>query len=1003
MDSKELTELKQELAEFRKAVNLQLDNMQVRLEQHLISPDRPADADTHMSSLLQSTSQATVATTESTGESTTTSETSEALPAKANSNQSHQVQDLQREERQSKQQVVPNQTVETSTLHAKPSPDKPSNARKKPQSNNKASQPSGLARYPQIQAILVALFTTLWSWFEPVHILYDSYKKRGMGHVFLLTVGGIGLTLAGVGYLMQLLIEQLQAGSKSLLFSGIAVSVVFAGVKMHSTSRFKEFSVALVALGLLMMYSTVYFSGNVYHILEPRFTLLAYLLTACACHYLAHRLDIKIIYSLGIIGIALLPMLSGKDQHDSLWYLIAVCLVGLGALWFAQKQKLNWLLGLTLSGVFIASEWVGLQNSSTLLLISTFYLLLIWILSQVVAKGEIKTAALLLAAYVGSWLTLLYQSHLLVSASILTLSTVSHGVLCAYVALQFYRRQHNKLSQSVFTVMATLWFCVTAVNLLGQAHWGLAWLIEGMLLMYLASRLEMKHAFITAQGLIAAAIIYNFAAMLPWLPFPALHTVNGWTMCLSISVGLAYWVRLLKKSKFDNSWVTGLVSGLYLLEAGWFSYVLLVCSYFELSDWLVPVVFALQVALLFWSRYLREQAIEWLALGLSLITVSLAIQAFEVAGSFYITDISLAGKVATVTLFLQMWLWAEFYRRYYIEGKLHWCSEQVRLLFYLLLPVCWWSTAYRLTGSGALCFAAFSPLISLTVFLCVRHTVLLKQTQVLTVLAGVGLLLAAVFNWWYGLVGLSVLLVKATIVWWCKYRRGIKVAAPFLLTSVILFSGFIIPLSFGVWQMSLLLPLTLGSCYWLFVYSNPFRYKSLRLLRPMSVLVNKTFLVLSLLTVVDEPWLVLVPLTYLVAGIRLNAQPLISFTQIKLPTLVQNHLIFFASYSTLLLGVKFTYAMLLLGPLMALQGVFMVLRYRSQRYESHVKANQLGLGFLILGVLKVLLLDINASELWQKVLLLVGIGVLLLLASWFYQKLVPVDKDDTSSGAECGR
>jgi hypothetical protein len=75
------------------------------------------------------------------------------------------------------------------------------------------TKPSFIAIF--IQTILSSLF----DWLSPVTKIYQSYQERGMLGIFILTIVGISLTLAGFGYLMQLLIDQLGAGSKSLLMS----------------------------------------------------------------------------------------------------------------------------------------------------------------------------------------------------------------------------------------------------------------------------------------------------------------------------------------------------------------------------------------------------------------------------------------------------------------------------------------------------------------------------------------------------------------------------------------------------------------------------------------------------------------------------------------------------------------------------------------------------------------------------------------------------------------
>jgi hypothetical protein len=203
-----------------------------------------------------------------------------------------------------------------------------------------------------------AILSSLFDWFSPVSKIYQSYKERGMLGIFLLTIVGIGLTLAGFGYLMQLLIDQLGAGLKSLLMCVAAILVMAVGISLKISTRFSEFATAIVALGILLLYSTVYFSGSVYEILPGSIVLFLYLAIAILCHVLALWLDTKVIVSLGIIGIATIPILSGTVQIQPQYYLLSLAFVAASSLIFAYRLSQQWLANLSLAFCVVAIEWI---------------------------------------------------------------------------------------------------------------------------------------------------------------------------------------------------------------------------------------------------------------------------------------------------------------------------------------------------------------------------------------------------------------------------------------------------------------------------------------------------------------------------------------------------------------------------------------------------------------------------------------------------------------------
>ncbi len=126
-----------------------------------------------------------------------------------------------------------------------------------------------------IQVFFNTLLSALFDWLSPLITVYHSYKERGMLGIFSLTLVGIALTLAGFGYLMQLLIDQLGVGLKVLLMCIAAVSVIGLGIIIKLKTRFSEFSTAIVTLGVLLSYSTVYF---------PVVFMVFYRIWPCCCY-----------------------------------------------------------------------------------------------------------------------------------------------------------------------------------------------------------------------------------------------------------------------------------------------------------------------------------------------------------------------------------------------------------------------------------------------------------------------------------------------------------------------------------------------------------------------------------------------------------------------------------------------------------------------------------------------------------------------------------------------
>lgn len=230
-----------------------------------------------------------------------------------------------------------------------------------------ASQNEWQASTPSEPSIIIiffqAILSSFFDWLSPVTKIYQSYKERGMLGIFILTIVGIGLTLAGFGYLMQLLIDQLGAGSKSLLMGSGAIFVMGLGIALKIKSRFGEFATAIVTLGILLSYSTVYFSGSVYGLLPNIAVFILYLVIALSCHALALWLDTKIVAALGIVGIATMPILSNTISIEPHYYLLSLAFVVCSSLILAYRHLGQWLAHLSLAFTLVSLEWlIGFEN-----------------------------------------------------------------------------------------------------------------------------------------------------------------------------------------------------------------------------------------------------------------------------------------------------------------------------------------------------------------------------------------------------------------------------------------------------------------------------------------------------------------------------------------------------------------------------------------------------------------------------------------------------------------
>lgn len=200
-----------------------------------------------------------------------------------------------------------------------------------------------------------------------------------------------------------------------------AVFVMALGITIKLKTRFSEFSTAIVTLGILLSYSTVYFSGSVYGLLPNMMMLLLYIVIALTCHGLALWLDTKIVAGLGVIGIATMPILSNTLQLAPCYYLLSLAFITASSLILAYRHTGRWLAQLSLAFTFVALEWiVAIEHvQMDAWLVDLFYGLFFSYVAVALFQGKDASKSLLifLSALVGATILLFFQASDVLSSN----------------------------------------------------------------------------------------------------------------------------------------------------------------------------------------------------------------------------------------------------------------------------------------------------------------------------------------------------------------------------------------------------------------------------------------------------------------------------------------------------------------------------------------------------------------------------------------------------------
>lgn len=859
----------------------------------------------------------------------------------------------------------------------------------------KITPPSLLASLvKETSSFALSLLSPITKFVSPLFHLYKHYQAKGQGPIFVFMLIGIALLVGGFGYLAQLLVGELGAGSKSLLLFIIAIAITLGGVYLAKRDNYVEISSAIVSLGLLLNFVTIYVAGSFYQLLPVWIVLLSYFAIACTGFILANKLDAKIVSALSVIGGGAIPLISQLDQFGTSYYLIGLSLIILASLYQSSTKKWHWLGFVSVFVAYSCIEFLLLTTTSTIFLgifsqvfYCVFLLYICTLLQQqnAYSKDVIVLTVISIFAHIG----ILYQANFPSDWMLPTLAGIN-GILSILLVLK--ARKQKSYTISLQTILASTWLLVAIVSSLAPDYWGFAIGLEGLFVLYFALKENYFTVRIEAYGLLAFGILHALFAVLPYFPDPALLSLKGILVVTSIGALIFCSRKLLNRFPYDIDWEVKLSHLLRPLESIWLSIFVLALLWVQLGVWSALAILPLQAILLIKSYRSLCNTSEILAYISGVAIFAICVLGVNEVQSLSFRELPLYSKVALVLVFLECWLFAEFYRRSGRLGALARLAEQLRLGFYLILPLAFLPSVFKhysefsglaVWGSGMIAFvlgrlirhpfirtesliffavaalynlgfyvdyyhsqpllSALSTLLGLSLFSYFFHHSHKSHTALLDKkIASLGL---------YFIFGCIAIYIEK----WTNFYIAGFVTCSFIFTSV-LCSNYLKTLGRNQTTLGYL-------CY----FSTLVSWLSIAVAGSQHLISSSLWVLLSLVIV----------LTFLIRAEALSRLKLKLFNDSQSGYTIQ-HILFAISASFLLGAWQLA---LLISPWLILQGSYLFFTHKHSKFVA-----KLALGFIFVGLLKLGFVDAANALLWQKVALMIGIGLFMLAAAFIYQK-----------------
>ena len=848
---------------------------------------------------------------------------------------------------------------------------------------------------------LGALLTPFSKLFSPLRNWYQHYEAKGQGPIFVFMLIGIVLLVCGFAYLAQLLIGELAAGSKSLLLFTVSIGVTLGGHKLAKKTRFDELGSATISLGLLLNFVTIYIAGSFYHLLPDWLVLVAYIVVGLSGFVLASLHSAKIVSALSVIGGASVPLLTLVDSSGTSLYLCGLIVLAMGSFYQAAIKNWLWLNWTTLAVCTASLEYLSVLTSSSWLLLIfcqlfyCMYFAVIWQMLRCVV--EIKKAQLLFVSLaVFSTIGLLFQVAQNPAISV-TIIALTNGLLCLFARARV--SQPSPHVKSLYAMLASVWLLVAIFSSLQSDYWGFAVGLEALVLLYFGLKLTDRKMRLEAYALLLFAALHGLFAIAPYFPAPALLTLKGQWVLISIGALLLasrkllqYQAVALKQRCFH--WEKTLEFNLRAAESLWLVTWVIATAWVYLGHWFYLALIPLQGLLFYKSHRKACQMSEGVVLLIVAVYALTALFAALQAQSLSFRDLPVYAQSVLPLLLLELWLLCEFYRRTQRTGKMAEVAESLRLLAYMVSPLIlipsvakhypeYLSMAFWLSCTMAYVLARL-----------VKHAMLRTEALLVCLLSAIYALLSP-FDYppllapvnsvslTLGLIFLGFILTRASQRHLPQLERKIAsiglyyyLAVLFIVTMV-LSNVFLAAAASCLWVVVLLLKQDLHPT----IKRNQHTLQSLFYLN--CALAGFCGLLISSAHLVSiSVWLgcnVLLLISELIRD-KKHSAPVQTLIQNPQKRYLVHHVMVSIGLSVLLVNWRLE---LLIAPCLILQGSYLFFAQK-----RHALISKSALIYIFCGLLKLGLIDAASAQLWQKVALLISIGIFMVLAAFAYQRRI---------------
>lgn len=857
--------------------------------------------------------------------------------------------------------------------------------------------------------ILKTLAGPFESIFENCSKFYSHYKDQGKGPAFLMSLAGIIALVSGFAYLVQYSFSNLLSEwSKILLIFISGISTIGLGYKLYSKNEnLREFASGIIGLGVIINYLAIYGAGPYYNLINPEISFILLILNTIFAFFLSVHFNTRIVSFIAMTGGIFFPLLIHTNNQDTTIYLLYLLFLSSMILFVGYKIKWEILSYITIISALFMVRVSMAPTYFHLLVVNLFFYLFFYFLVFTGKKIKENLSRKELTALAGIFI-FLAEVSLNITPSI-KLSGLILGFNALFFIFLFSKFLQSEL-RSIFVIFSGLFALVSIFSIAPPEFKGCLFGIESLILIY--SGFRFKEVFIRREGyflflISICGIVFTITQSLIIKDIKSL--VPALISLFAAGIYLFIIKFLMKKAnsqldKFEIR-IEKIVENLILV---WLSGV-----YLYLLHYFFPKYFLVGGALIF--PYISYKAItkklyfgECFALSHLIFPICQVLISIIAAGSMIFLDLNLLGKTASIEIFLSMILIFYIYNKTGAKGHLQKIATNFGYGFFILLPVCFLPSSIKYFYQYLSVILWISAVVSILVFLFSKKKFILIETELLFIAASI---FGAFYSLFY--IGIKSFAIDSNIIFYSAFVSipiGAAVYSALLYFSektenknfikinsgAFFFFGYVIFLYVSIIFKNFIPGICIASIYSLWVSFK----------RPVLKWNKKTYPYFFIFTLAASFIVGMAPL--IIEGKKSDLINTI-FYLLPVCSLVflihqekfflnkdeflfkyKNRVYFIFNFIVVLFFISFLKSFNLnpfghfLTILLVIQGVVVLFGTLTNIYED---CNKIPIVIFIIALIKFLILDLTGLALIEKIIALMGVGIVLMAGAYQFQKI----------------